>query len=346
MTPPDAPLILVINPGSTTCRYALFRGLECLVENELAAEADLEGVVQGGRRFLGDQGLSVGELDAVVARGGILRALPGGTYAVNDAMVQDCVGHRHGRHASNLGAPAARRLADEAGVPALIANPPTVDELCDEARVTGLPEISRRSVFHALNQKAIAADLAARLGIRYASARLIVIHAGGGVSVAAHRDGLVVDVNDALGGDGPFGFNRAGGLPGLPLLRWAEGKPAEDVARAICSAGGVFAHLGTDDAREVERRIGGGDCRAAAVFEAFAYHVARAAAALAVPLDGKVDAIALTGGLARWPRLVDRLSERLGWLAPVHVFPGSREMGALAAAAVSVLQGKDVAKEY
>lgn len=343
---PDAPLILVINPGSTSSQYALCRGRECSAEEELTTESTVEAVAAAGRRFLADQGRRAADLAAVIARGGILRPMPGGVYAVNDAMVRDCLEHRYGRHTSNLGPPAARRLADEARAPAYVANPPTTDELCEEARVTGLPHIRRRSIFHALNQKAVAAELAAELGKTYAEANLIVVHMGGGLSVGAHRRGRVVDVNDALEGDGPFALNRTGGLPALPLLRWAQGKSLQEVTHTICKAGGIAAHLGTQDGREIERRVTRGDPQATAVFEAFTYHVARAVAAMAVPLEGTVDGIALTGGLARWEGLVRRLRERLGWLAQVRAYPGTREIEALAAAALSVLSGEQEAGQY
>jgi len=342
----DAPLILVINPGSTSCRYALFAGNRPLAEEEFAAEATVEGVAAVGRRFLAARGPQVADLAAIVARGGLLRPVAGGVYTVTEALVQDCLAHRYGRHASNLGAPAARRLAEEAHVPAFIADPPTVDELLEEARLTGLPEIRRRSIFHALNQRAVAADLADRLGKTYAQARVIVVHLGGGVSIGAHCNGRVVDVNDALEGDGPFASNRAGGLPALPLVRWAQGKSFDEVVHAVCKAGGFWAHLGTADGREIERRVNQGDPQATAVFEAFTYQVAKAVAALAVPLDGQVEAIALTGGLAHWSRLVERLKQRLGWLAEVYIYAGGREMEALAAAALSVLRREQEAKQY
>lgn len=346
MNPANAPLILVINPGSTSARYALFLGRQRLAEEELAVEASVDGVLAAGRRFLEQHGRQVNELQAVIARGGILRPIPGGTYRVNETMVRDCLSHRYGRHASNFGAPAAKRLAEEAGVPAFIANPTTVDELSAEARLTGLPQIQRRCIFHALNQKAVAAELATRLGKRYDEVNLIVVHLGGGLTVGAHRRGQVVDVNDGLEGDGPFALNRTGGLPALPLLRWAQDKSLDEVTRVVCKEGGLFAHLGTHDGREIERRVNQGDPQAVAVFEAFTYNIAKAVAALAVPLEGKVDAIALTGGLVRWGQLVARLKERLAWLAEVHVYPGTREMEALVEAALSVLSGRQDAMQY
>jgi butyrate kinase len=344
--PTEAPLILAINPGSTSSQYGLFRGAEGVGEEERPTEATVEAVCDGGRRFLADSGCRVADLSAVIARGGLLRPMPGGVYAVNDALVADCLAHRYGRHAANLGPPAARLLADEAGAPAFIADPPTTDELSDEARLTGLPEIRRRSIFHALNQKVVAAALAADLGTTYAEAHVIVVHMGGGLTAGAHRRGRVVDVNDGLEGDGPFALNRTGGLPALPLVRWAQGRSMDEVTRVVCKAGGLAAHLGTQDGREIERRVLAGDAQATAVFEAFTYNVAKAVAALAVPLGGRVDGIALTGGLARWQGLVDRLRERLAWLAPVHAHPGTREIAALAAAALAVLQGERQAQEY
>jgi butyrate kinase len=197
-----------------------------------------------------------------------------------------------------------------------------------------------------LNQKAVAADLARRLGKSYSEARIVVVHMGGGLSIGAHRNGKVVDVNDGLEGDGPFAMNRTGGLPALPLVKWARDKSIEEVTRTVCKAGGVLAHLGTEDGREIERRMQAGDRKAAAIFEAFTYHVGKAVAGMAIPLEGKVDAIALTGGMARWTGLVERLRRRLDWLAPVHVYPGSLEMEALADAAFSVLKGDEPVRDY
>ncbi len=346
MNESDTPLILVINAGSTSRQFALFRGGERVAFEDVLTEENSEAIAREGERFVREHGFALTDLQAIIGRGGILRAIRGGVYAVNEPLLRDCTEHRFGRHTSNLVAPAVKRLAEGTSAPALIANPPTVDELCPEARLTGHPEISRRSVFHALNQKAVARELASSLGKSYAEARLIVVHMGGGLSVGAHRDGEVVDVNDALEGDGPFAMNRAGGLPALPLVRWAREKSLQDVTRMICKSGGFVAHLGTDDAREVERRMVQGDAEALKVFEAFTYQIAKAVAAMTIPLEGRIDAIALTGGLARWTRLVERLKERLGWLAPVHVYPGSREMEALASAALGVLRGEESVREY
>ena len=340
------PMILVINPGSTSCEFALFAGECLLAEEQHAVEPTADAVVAAARQFLAQRSAVLSGLAAIVARGGILRPLLGGVYSIDEEMVADCIEHRYGRHASNCGAPAARLLADEAGIPAYVANPPTVDELSPLARTTGLPQLPRRSIFHALNQKAVAADLAGRLGKTYATARLIVAHLGGGLSIGAHLEGRVVDVNDALEGDGPFAMNRSGSLPAMPLIMWARGKPLDEIASAVCKAGGFMAHLGTDDAREIERRIRSGDPQAKRVFEAFAYHVAKAIAALTIPLDGHVDAIAVTGGLARWERLVHRLRDRLAWLCEIHPYPGSREMEALATAALAVLRGREKALPY
>ena len=346
MSPSDTPSLLVINAGSTAMQYALASDSRRLAEEDLVTETTVEAIVEGARRFLDRQGHAVGDLSAIVARGGVLRPVPGGAYLINETMVRDCLEHRYGRHASNLAAPAARQLAEGQNVPALIVNPPTVDELCDEARVTGLPDINRRSIFHALNQKAVAADLAGKLGKTYVASKLIVVHMGGGLSIGAHRNGRVVDVNDALEGDGPFAMNRAGGLPALPLLRWARQRSIDEVTRRVCKSGGFMAHLGTDDARRVERLVSEGDAQAVALFEAFTYHIAKAVAGLTIPLAGEVDAIAVTGGLARWGHLVERLQERLAWLAPVHVYPGSRELEALAEAGLAVLRGEQTAQEY
>ncbi|HHW14019.1 MAG TPA: butyrate kinase, partial [Firmicutes bacterium] len=253
-----------------------------------------------------------------------------------------------GEHASNLGGLIAADLAERAGVPAFVVDPVMVDELIPLARYTGFPEVRRRSIFHALNQRAVARRAASQLGKEYPEVNLIVAHLGSGVSVGAHRRGQVIDVNNALDGDGPFGVERAGRLPSADLIRlcfsgrWTE----EALVRRVRRQGGLVAHLGVNDGREVERRIELGDEKARECFEAMAYQISKEIGALATVLEGEIDAIVLTGGLAHSARLVEWIRRRTSFLAPVFVFPGEDEMEALALGAWRALEGEEPVLEY
>ncbi|MGE5508312.1 MAG: butyrate kinase, partial [Chitinophagales bacterium] len=249
---------------------------------------------------------------------------------------------------SNLGGLIAGELAAGSGIPAFVVDPVMVDELCPLARYTGFPELRRRSIFHALNQRAVGRKAAARLGKTYSEACLIVVHLGSGVSVGAHERGRVIDVNNALDGDGPFGVERAGGLPVSDLVRlcfsgrWTE----EELLRRVRRQGGLVGHLGLNSGREVEARIDDGDEQARECFEAMAYQIAKEIGGLAAVLKGQVDAVVLTGGLAHSARLVGWITERVAFLGPVLVFPGENELEALALGALRVLRGEEPAREY
>jgi len=253
-----------------------------------------------------------------------------------------------GAHASNLGGLIADQLAQRAGCPAFIVDPVVVDELSTLARYSGLPAIKRRSIFHALNQRAIARKLAERVSKRYEQGNFIVAHLGGGISVGAHFHGRVIDVNNALDGDGPFAPERSGGVPAGDLARlcFAGKHTLADVQRMIKGNGGVVGYLGTNDMRAVEGRIDLGDRSALEVYEAMAYQVAKEIGALAAVLFGDVDAIALTGGLARSELLVGWIKQRVSFVAPVHVFAGEVEMEALALGALRVLRGEEQPRTY
>ena len=351
------PLVLVINTGSTSTKVALFRGPRCICEETVRhpvetlrrfrrlvdqapmREAAVLGVLEG-------QGAEPSDLDAVACRGGLLRPLPSGTYRVDEPMLDDLRRARYGTHASNLSAIIGAPIAARAGAPAFIVDPVVVDELCDEARYSGVPEIERRSIWHALNQKAVARRVAGKLGKRYEDAGLIVVHLGGGTSVAAHRRGRTVDVNNALDGDGPFAVERSGGLPAADLVRLAHRMPKADLLARITGGGGVVAYLGTNDMVEVERRAAAGDGAARDVLAAMAYQVAKEIGACAAVLEGNVDAIAITGSLARCRPLVSRVRRRVRFIAPVRVVPGEEEMRALAEGALRVLGGEARARRY
>jgi butyrate kinase len=291
----------------------------------------------------------------VVARGGLLRPIPSGTYPVNEKMISElCRRDKEREHASNLGALLASEIAGRAGVEAYIVDPVCVDEFDELARVSGLPEIERRSLSHALNLKATARRAARDLGQPYDALDLVVAHLGGGISVTAHRRGRMVDVNQALDGTGPFAPERSGGLPVGDVVRMCYGvAPYEDLSlsyaqmfRKLAGEGGLVAHLGTNSAIEVERRIAAGDGRARLIYEAMAYQIAKEIGAMATVLKGEVDGIAITGGVAHSEMLLGWVRERVAWIAPILVYPGQDEMLALAQGALRVLRGEEKARVY
>ena len=294
------------------------------------------------------KGVSPKEFTAVVGRGGLMKPIKSGVYRVNAAMLEDLRSMKYGAHASNLGAPLTARFAAEGGVPAFIADPIVVDELADEARFSGLPEMPRVSIFHALNQKAVARRAASELGKNMPDCNLIVAHMGGGISVGAHEHGRVIDVNNSLDGEGPMSPERSGSLPVGELVAMCfSGKyTIDEVQKMINGQGGLVAHLGTNDIREVEKRIADGDAVATLVFEAMALQVAKEIGRCAAVLKGKVDAVVLTGGLAYSDKLCGRIASMVSFIAPVLCYPGEDEMEALAHGALRVLRGEEAAQEY
>ncbi|MDY0061511.1 MAG: butyrate kinase [Myxococcota bacterium] len=349
-------LILVINPGSTSTKVGLFQDGAARNEENLTHEAEelrpdrpvfeqLPLRLAAVRELLVRWGVAVGELAAVVGRGGLLPPLPGGTYQVDTDMLDRLARAERGEHASNLGAALAFTLAQEAGRPAYIVDPVSVDELWPVARVTGRPELARSSVCHALNLRATAHAHATKLGRPLAELRLVVAHLGGGVSLAAVAGGRLVDVINPRE-EGPMSADRAGGLPTLPFGIWAveKGYTVADLERLCFREGGFFAHLGTRDLREIYRRVEAGDEAAQRVVEALVYQVARAIGGLAACLAGRVDAVLLTGGMAKEPRLTAEIRDRVAFIGPVHVYPGENELAALAAGAARVLRGEELAR--
>lgn len=351
--------ILVINPGSTSTRISIFDNDRSRLGREIShSVADL-------RRFesimdqlkyreelildeLSKSGYSLEDIDSIIARGGALKPLPSGTYRISGDMIDDLESGRYGLHASNLGAVLADRLARRIEVPAFIVDPITVSELSDIARVSGIPDIERESIFHALNQKAVARRAAREMEIEYSEARFIVAHLGGGISVGAHDCGKVVDVNNALNGDGPFAPTRSGSVPEWSLIKLVlSGKYTEEqLKKMIMSAGGMAAYLGTSDLREVAGRIRNGDEKADLVYRAMAYQVAKEIGSCAAVLRGSVDAIVLAGGLARDGEFVNLICERVSFIAKILIYPGSDEMLALALGALRVLTGAERERDY
>lgn len=344
--------ILVINPGSTSTKIGLFvDGAESFTEGvahsaeEIArypSIADqLEFREKTIRACLEKRGFDIRSLSCVVGRGGLLKPIPGGVYAVGEAMKADLRSARYGEHASNLGALIADALAREIGVPAFVADPVVVDELSDLARVYGHKLFRKQSIFHALNQKAVARRWCSERGRRYEDVRLIVAHMGGGVSVGLHDGGRVVDVNNALNGEGPFSPERAGTLPAgaLAKLCFSGTVTEKEVLKMINGQGGMVSLAATNDMRVLEARYMEGEAEATLVYEAFVYNVGKAIGALAAAACGKVDGIVLTGGIAYGKPVQEGLAKMAGWIAPVTVYPGEGELEALAAAGARGLDG-------
>lgn len=351
--------ILAINPGSTSTKLGVYEDdRELWVANLTHSTAELAQFASVNDQFtyrfntikklLQEKQSDIHRLQAVVARGGMLKPVIGGTYRVNKAMLADLRSGQYGVHASSLGAMLADKLADEAGIAAFIVDPVVVDELAPVACLTGWPEIKKRSVFHALNQKATAKRFAKSIQRKYDELNLLVAHMGGGISVGCHKQGKVVEVTNALDGEGPFSPERTGGLPAWQFAKMilAEGLNEEEICQRIAGKGGVVAHLGTNDIREVEKRISLGDEKAQAVYEAMIYQVARSIASVAVPVCGKVDYILLTGGIAYSKQLTAKITEYVKFIAPVVVLPGENELQALAEGALRVLIGEETTREY
>lgn len=350
---------LIINPGSTSTKIGVFED-ETLLFDETLRHAT-EEIAQYPSilsqkdfrkdiilRFLKEKGVDVKSFDVIVGRGGLLKPIPSGTYAVTDALLADLEVGKQGQHASNLGGILAREIGDEIGVPSYIVDPVVVDELLPVARISGMPELPRRVIFHALNQKAVARRYAKEQGVGYDTLNLIVIHMGGGVSVGAHVKGKVVDVNNILDGEGAFSPERAGTVPVGDLIKLCfSGKYTEkEIYKKICGNGGYNGYLGTNDAREVEKRAAEGDELAQVVLDAFYYQIAKDAGAMAAVMQGKVDQIILTGGIAYSPLTKERLTQFLGWIAPITVYPGEDELLALVQGALRVMKGEEPAGEY
>lgn len=350
---------LVINPGSTSTKIGIFEDETLLFDETLRHSTEeiarYDSIIdqKDFRRdiildFLKSKDFDVNSLDVVVGRGGMLKPIPGGTYAVNDALVRDLEIGVSGQHASNLGGILAKEIADSIGKPSFIVDPVVVDELCEEARVSGVPELPRISIFHALNQKAVAKRYAAEAGKDYKDLNLIVVHMGGGVSVGAHSEGRVIDVFNALDGDGAFSPERAGGVPSGALIKMCfSGKYEEkEVYKKIVGAGGFNALLGTNDMREVEKMVQDGNKDADLYRRAFIFQVSKDIGSMACVLAGKIDQIIINGGIAYDKVVVDGLKEHCGFLAPVTVYPGEDELLALVQGGLRVVNGVEKALEY
>lgn len=351
--------LLIINPGSTSTKIGVYENEKELFEetlrhtNEEIKRYDTIYDQFGFRKevilnVLKEKNFDIKTLSAVVGRGGMLKPVEGGTYAVNDAMVEDLKVGVQGPHASNLGGIIAKSIGDELSIPSFIVDPVVTDELADVARLSGVPELPRKSKFHALNQKAVAKRYGKESGKGYENLNLVVVHMGGGVSVGAHKHGKVVDVNNALDGDGPFSPERAGSVPIGDLIKLCfSGKYSEaEVYGKVVGKGGFVGYLNTNDVKGVIDKMEEGDKECEAIYKAFVYQIAKAIGEMSVVLEGKVDQIVFTGGIAYSPTLVPDLKAKVEWIAPVTVYPGEDELLALAQGAIRVLDGEEEAKVY
>ena len=355
-------LILAIDPGTTSTKFGVytrageemsrnihhgddeierFKGRPMLDRLEYRAAKIEAALAEAGFTA---KGKDAEHWAAVAGRGGLLPPMACGTYLVDDAMVEELRQARRGEHACNLGAVLARRFAQAAGVNAYIVDPVTAGEWQPCAKLSGSPLVEREYIGHTLNTKAVAKRYAREKDASYAELRLIVVHMGSGTTVSAHREGRLIDSNSIE--EGPFGPDRTGSLPVRELIKLCfSGKMTEaELDRHVFGDGGLFAYLGTRDLMEVERRIDGGDGQAAAVLEAMIYQIVKETGAMAAVLEGKVDAVLLTGGMARSPRVVEGLRRQVEWIAPVAVYPGEDELRALAEGVFRVLDGEEAAK--
>lgn len=346
--------VLVINPGATSTKISVFQEEQEVFKTTIAHSAEelppfTHVVEQGAYRkalileTLKEANYRLTDFDAVCGRGGLLRHIPSGTYTVTDAVIRDVMDPPYGEHASNLGVILSRELADAAGIPAYFVDPVCVDEMTPIAHVSGCEGMERESFFHALNQKSVARKAAKQLGKPYADARLIVVHLGGGVSVAAHENGLAVDVFNVKD-EGAFGLDRGGSLPVNAVINYCfSGVTKKEAKKRLGVESGAYSYVGTKDFREIARKA----CEENSpkhrmVFDAMAYQLAKDIGAMAAVLRFQVDAIVYTGGMAYCKPFTDAISGYVGGLAPVLVLPGEEEMAALAEGALRVLHGEPV----
>lgn len=351
--------ILAINPGSTSTKIAIYDNEKEVFETTLRHPS--EEINKFEHIFdqydfrkkvildtLNEQGINLTKLSAVVGRGGLLKPIQGGTYKVTEDMIADLKVGVLGEHASNLGGILAYEIANQLNIASFIVDPVVVDEMHAVARISGMPEIERKSIFHALNQKAVARRAAKELGKAYTDCNFVVAHLGGGISVGAHEKGRVIDVNNALDGEGPFSPERSGGLPVGDLSKLCfSGKFSHgDIKKKIKGQGGLVAYLNTNDGREVNKMIDAGDKNAELIYKAMAYQVSKEIGSCATVLKGKMDAIILTGGIAYDSRFIDWIKEAVSFLGDIIVYPGEDEMSALAEGGLRVLTGEEEAQLY
>lgn len=345
--------VLVINPGGTSTKIAVFRGDEALFTKTIdhpAEKLQEFPTVYDQKEFrtqmildtLKEEGIALSSLDAVIGRGGLVRPIPGGVYPINQNLLDDMKAAPYGEHASNLGSPIAYEIAQELGIPSYIMDPVSVDEIEDVARISGLKALPRISQLHTLNSRAVARKYCEEQGWKYEEKKLVVAHLGGGISITPHLHGRIIDCNNPMDA-GPMCPDRAGTLPirGLIKLCYSgQFKTVEDMLRKVTREGGLYDHLGTKDLRDAEKLADDGDEYADLVLRAMSYQIAKEIAAMASVLYGDVDAIVLTGGMANSERLTEDIKKRCGFIAEVVLRPGEKEMEALADGAMRALAGE------
>jgi butyrate kinase len=349
---------LAINPGSTSTKVAVFEDEEKVFQKDILHSAeelsrfpDIPDQLPYRKKMIEDTlaaaGFFTDDFDAFVGRVGGVMPCEGGVYEASGLLLEHTRSCCVARHPANLGSVLVAEFAARRGLKGYVVDPPDTDELQPVARISGLKGVARESRFHALNQKEVARRAAADLGKTYATARLIVAHLGGGISLGVHREGRAVDVTDLINGDGPMAPTRMGSMTARAIMNlYAAGKSDRDIHALIMRDGGVLHHLGVSDMREVEKRAYAGDDYAALVYEALIYQVAKYIGAFATVLCGDVDAVALTGGLTHSARITDALTERVGFIAPVLIYPGEFEMEALANSILRVARGEESVKHY
>ncbi len=350
---------LIINPGSTSTKIGLYSSGEMLINESVSHSAEklkefktiwdqYDYRKAAILDFLAKHHIAIAEITAIACRGGNVKPIPGGIYPICNAMIKDMKSGVYGKHPTNVGGLVAFDLGKQFDIPVFTLDPPMTDELCTSARYSGIPQIERLSSFHALNQKATARKIAAEIGKPYESINMIVAHMGGGISVGAHRKGKIIDVNNALDGDGPFSPERAGSLPAGDLVKMCfSGKYSEiEILKLLTGGGGLVAYLGTTDVVEIEKKIAEGNKKAEEVFAAMVYQVAKEIGACAVVLEGEIDAIALTGSLVYSKTMMKNLQKKISFIAPIHLNPGENEMLALAEGVVRYFNGEQKLSVY
>lgn len=349
--------ILVVNPLKEFTKYGIFENDTCLYEWDVPVNKDWNRKsiktqarlrTQSLIHHMEDIGFNMSRIAAICGRGGLLRPISGGTYLVNDKMIEDLEQSKYGFHVSNFGALIASNLSKQLHVPAYIADPVVVDEMMDLAKATGLPDRKRKSIFHALNQKSIAREMASKLHAKYEDLCLIVAHLGGGVTVGAHQYGRVIDVNNGFDGEGPMSFERAGSIPNHHLidLCYSHENTQENVKEKIIFESGLKAYLAIQNMEQLDHAYMNKRKETEEVFDILAYQVAKEIGKMGAVLSGNVNAIALTGNLAHYAYLTEKIIHQISWIADVYVFPGEKELAALYQAALRVLANKEEVKNY
>jgi len=350
--------ILVINPGGTSTKISVFEDKQEVYKTNIKhTQEDIKNFKSVFQQFkyrkdlivnaLLENGFPISSFNCIVGRGGLMKPISGGTYAINDRMIDDLKNAISGEHPSNLGAVIAKNIGDQIGVPSFVVDPVSVDEFQDISRITGLSDIEKASWLHALNHKAVCRKAAEEMGGKYENYNFIVAHLGSGISIGAHHKGKMIDGSGGRS-DGPFSPERSGGLPTYDLIQLCySGKYShEEMVKKVSSVGGMYDYLGTKDLVEIEERAANGDEKARLILDAFIYKVAKEIAMYGAALCGEVDKIILTGGIAYSELITSQVMKRVSYLAPVEIIPGEMEMKALALGAFRVLTKQEAAKDY